>query len=486
MSLSNAGTQSQHDTTAGGALDVTLVYPAIAAAGFGCLGRRPLSPETHLIHHGLVSLGASLRAAGHSVDLIDLRALGSWRAFRRQVRRRGSRLWGISVTSPERDTALRCAHIVHQEHPSARVVVGGVHPTVCPQDFDRPAVDYVIQGEGERAIVRLADALEAGDSPARVQRGELPELDELPLAARDLFDVQAELRGGFYPARLNLPTPMVTLIAGRGCTYNCGFCQPAERAVFGPRVRRRSVEHVMAELHHLRERYAFRSLMIHDDCLLEDRDWALRFAQAYAREFGQPWFCQSRADIAAADEDLIANLQQAGLAVLSIGFESGSDRVLRLTRKGTTVAQNRQAAEVCRRLGIRVFGNYMLGLPTETPEEMMATARLVRDVGAAVNSVSVYAPSPGSDMYETCRRDGLLLSDGPPGYRRDRLGGKVGGVDYRAVERALVYALALSPFQAALHRLTAHSAVRQLAAPLRRVPIAQAGLDAARRYLSRL
>lgn len=467
-------------------MDVTLLYPAIAAAGFGCLGRRPLSPETHLIHHGLASLGASLRAAGHSVDLIDLRALGGWRAYRCQVRGRGSRLWGISVTSPERDLALRCARIIHQEHPSARVVVGGVHPTVCPHGFDHPAVDFVVQGEGECAIVELADALESDFSPPRLQRGNPPDLDSLPFPARDLFDVQAEMRGGFYPTRLSLPTPMVTLIAGRGCAYNCGFCQPAERAVFGPRVRRRGIEHVMAELRWLRERYAFRSLMIHDDCLLEDRDWAMGFARAYAREVGRPWFCQARADIVAGDGVLISALRKAGLVALSIGFESGSDRVLRLLRKGTTVAQNLAAAEVCHRHRIRIFGNYMLGLPSETPEEMMATARLVRAVGAAVNNVSVYAPSPGSDLYESCRRDGLLLSDEPWAYRRDRLGGKVAGVDYRAVEKALAHALHLSPLQATLHRLTAHPAVRRLAAPLRGFGVAQAGFDAARRYLSHL
>jgi anaerobic magnesium-protoporphyrin IX monomethyl ester cyclase len=467
-------------------MNVTLVYPAIASAGFGCLGRRPWSPETHLIHHGLASLGATLQAAGHAVGLIDLRSLRGWGAFRRAVRARTSALWAISVTSPERDIALRCAHAIRQEYPSARIVVGGMHPTVCPDDFADPVIDHVVQGEGERAIVALADALEQGGSPPRIERDVPPDLDALPFAARELFDVEAELRGGFYPTRLGLPTPSVTLVAGRGCSYNCAFCQPAERAVFGSYARRRSVDHVLAELRLLRDRYAFRSLMIHDDCLLEDRDWAVRFADGYASEFGQPWFCQARADLVAGDEDLIAALHGAGLSALSIGFESGSDRVLRLLRKGTTVAQNYQAAEVSRWYGIRIFGNYMLGLPTETPEEMMATAQLVREVGADVNNINTYAPSPGSDMYEACRCGGLLLGDDPATYRRDRLGGKVRGVDYVAVEAAIVYALGLSPAQAALRRLTARPFVRHLVEPLRGLGLVQGGLDRVRRYIYRL
>jgi radical SAM superfamily enzyme YgiQ (UPF0313 family) len=413
--------------------------------------------------------------------------LRGWTAFRHAVRARNATLWGISVTSPERDIALRCASIIRQEHPSAQIVVGGVHPTICPADFaGHPGVDYVIQGEGERTLVALVSALAQGEKPPQVQQGEPPDLDALPFAARELFDVQAELRGGFYPARLGLPTPTVTLIAGRGCSYNCAFCQPAERAIFGPRVRRRSVAYVMAELHALHQRYAFRSLMIHDDCLLEDRDWALAFAAAYAAANGQPWLCQARADLVASDETLITALREAGLAAISIGFESGSDRVLRLLRKGTTAAQNRQAAEICHRHGVRMFGNYMLGLPTETPAEMLATAQLVREIGAAVNNVSVYAPSPGSDMYETCRREGLLLADGPAGYRRDRLGGKVAGVDYDALERAVAHGLGLSPVRATLRRLTGHPAVRRLTDPLRGSGVVQAGMDVMRRYLYRL
>jgi radical SAM superfamily enzyme YgiQ (UPF0313 family) len=279
---------------------------------------------------------------------------------------------------------------------------------------------------------------------------------------------------------------MVTLVAGRGCSYNCSFCQPAARTLFGPRVRRRSVDHVLQELRGLDRRCAFGSLMIHDDCLLEDRTWAVRFAEGYAQAFGRPWFCQARADQVAGDEDLVAVLREAGLAALGIGFESGSDRILRLLHKGTTVEQNRRAAGVCRKHGVRVYGNYMLGLPTETPEEMMATAQLVRDVDAAVNGVGVYAPSPGSLLYETCRRDGLLLADTPLGYRRDRLGGKVAGVDYGAVERAAAHALRLSAGRAVVRRLTGRRAVRRLVQPLRGMGWVQSGLDVVRRVLYRL
>jgi radical SAM superfamily enzyme YgiQ (UPF0313 family) len=146
--------------------------------------------------------------------------------------------------------------------------------------------------------------------------------------------------------------------------------------------------------------------------------------------------------------------------------------MLRLLRKGVTVEQNRRAAAICHRLGLRIFGNYMLGLPTETPDEMLDTACLVRDLDAAFSNVSLYAPSPGSDLYDWCRQRGLLAEDNPRGYYRNRAPGKVRGVDYRAAERAVELALGVEGWRRLLQRASANRLLRRL--------------DPARRVLARL
>jgi len=426
-----------------------------------------------MIHHGLASLSACLKAAGHTVDLIDLRALRGWCHLRAEVRRRSSEVWGVSIMSPDLDIARQCIDLIRREKKEVLIVVGGVHPTVAPDSLiGNPAVDYLVQGEGEIAFPALLESLARGEPSPRLIRGHdrrnRPDLDALPFVDRDLFDVQAELRHSFYPGALGLDPPLVTVIAGRGCSYNCSFCQPAERLLFGPAVRRRSVASVIAELRDLRDRYSFRSLMIHDDCLLEDPAWVVDFARAYRDEpFGQPFYCQGRADLICCHEDALALLVEAGLRAISVGFESGSDRILRLLRKGVTVEQNRQAAAICHRLGLRIFGNYMLGLPTETPQEMLDTARLVRDLDAAFNNVSLYAPSPGSDLYDWCRQRGLLAEDNPRGYYRNRAPGKVRGVDYRAAERAIELALGITGWRRLLQRAYANRFLRRLG-PARR------------------
>ncbi|MDH7487865.1 MAG: radical SAM protein, partial [Anaerolineae bacterium] len=163
--------------------------------------------------------------------------------------------------------------------------------------------------------------------------------------------------------------------------YNCSYCQPAERYIFGRKVRRRSVPNVLAELRLLQEQYHFNSFMFHDDCLTEDRDWVIEFCRAYRDAgFRQPFFCQSRADIIVKNEDMVALMARAGLKGYLIGFESGSDRVLRFIRKGTKVWQNLEAARICRRYGIAIWANYMLGLPTETEDEMRATISMLKEI----------------------------------------------------------------------------------------------------------
>jgi anaerobic magnesium-protoporphyrin IX monomethyl ester cyclase len=451
-------------------MKVTLLFVGIASVGWNSLGRYPRWPEANMIHHGLTSLSASLKAAGHSVDLIDLRALRGWRHFRAEVRRRSSDVWGVSIMSPDLDVARQCIDLIRRDKSGAVIVAGGVHPTVAPGSLiDNPAIDYLVRGEGEIAFPALLASLARGEESPRVIHGQPPDLDALPFADRELFDVRAELDHSFYPAVLGLEPPLVTTVAGRGCSYNCSFCQPAERVLFGSAVRRRSVGSVIAELRQLRDRYGFHSLMIHDDCLLEDPAWVVEFARAYQAEpFGQPFYCQGRADLICRYEDALELLVEAGLRAISVGFESGSDRVLRLLRKGATVEQNRRAAQICHRLGLRIFGNFMLGLPTETPDEMLDTAHLVRDLGAAFNNVSLYAPSPGSDLYDQCRQQGLLAEDNPRGYYRNRAPGKVRGVDYRAAERAIEVALEIKGWRQLAYRLAANRFLYAVARPLRR------------------
>ena len=423
-------------------MKTTLVYPGIAGYGFGSLGK---GMEAGWVSHGLAHISSAAKAQGFDINLIDLRALSGWDQFREELLRRQPDLVGLTMMSVDFSPATEAARIVKEVMPGTVTVVGGPHPTIAVEEVTQiPEFDYVVVREGEITFPWLLGELGAGRRPeSRILEGEMPDLDAVPFPDRDLF-LNEWLKYGYtldspeVPFVPDLPPPFLTIIAGRGCRYNCNFCQPAERLLFGRKVRKRSPANVIAELDLLRERYRFASFMFHDDCLTEDRQWVLEFCDLYeGKGFHQPFFCQSRADIIVHHEEMVQRMAQVGLKGYFIGFESGSDRVLKFLRKGTTRAKNLAAADICKKYGIKIWANYMLGLPTETKEEVMDTVSMLKEIDPDWYSPAFYTPHPGSDLYDYCIENDLSLITSHDQYRRNPWETKVKGQDFEFLQWAL-------------------------------------------------
>lgn len=421
-------------------MKVTLVYSGISGKGFNSIGQ---GMDSGWISHALSLLSSVCKQAGHEVDLIDLRCLRGWDHFREEIERRRPSVLTWGMMSVDFDYVVKCTEIVKEVDPSIVTVVGGTHPTIMLHEV-RPVetIDHIITHEAEISLPQLLSDLDAGRQPERIIRGVQPDLDSLPFCDRELF--LDEWRRFGYDTRLTevgfgeFVDPFVTVIAGRGCIYKCSFCMPAENAVYGGKVRRRGVDNVVAELEELRDKYHFRSLFIHDQCLTEDKEWVYEFCRQYrARGFTAPWACQTRADITARNEDLVRTMREAGLMCYFIGFESGSQRMLNFVRKGTTVEQNLAAARMCHQYGIQIWANYMFGLPTETRDDVVATVRMIKEIDPDFYSPTFYTPHPGTDLFAWVEQEGLSLVKDHTSYRRNPEEAKVKGVDYDLVRWAV-------------------------------------------------
>lgn len=435
---------------------VVLVNPSIVYSTWNANMNQP-SPDTLFIRLGLAYLSAALKEAGHSVELLDLRMLSGWEEFEERVKKMKPDFLGASVHSIEISIAKEAASRAKRVSPGLKTVAGGPHPCAYPEDLAGDgAFDYVLRGEGEVSLPKLVENPGAFDS---VFWGETPDLDRIPHPDREIWtDYRARItRQPFNIEGYRFPLPMAEMINTRGCPYKCTFCfGPGERNMYTrvnkegkrkPYIRGRSVENVIDELHKLQAQYGIRSVMFHDDHFLISKKWVERFCAALHDEgfvgSGFKWVTSAKADALCRYEPLIQTMADAGLELLIIGFESFSPRILKWFNKTATREENFEAAEICRRAGIKIWANYMLGIPTDTgwhPEDDLMTVEGVLRVKPIHYSPAYFTPIPGSLSYDFYRENNLLIGDqsAEAAGNRGAMAAKIAGVDYDFLDAIVV------------------------------------------------
>lgn len=340
----------------------------------------------------------------------------------------------ITACSDAFPLAVAAAKAYKQHNRKIPVFVGGPHATFAPQDFEQvEEFDYIVRGDGEP----VWEAFAQGTLPAsRITNGEpVADIDSLPFVDRNQEQ-------NFYfasecpPRPLHkFPGPYRCVLAGRGCKYNCSFCvlhEPRVEKIDGMLAkdkpwsfqtgfsnhRKRSVDHILKELRYLAP---FGSLFIHDDNLIEAKEWCLEWCEKWD---GRPFLMQGRADLMVKYADVLEKMASKGLSAMLVGFESGSDRLLRFLRKGTTRQINDAAANLAKRLGIFLQANLMFALPTETKEDVEATIDMIKtSLTDFVLCPSIFSPYPGSDLAKICDTNGWSIVQNYD-YQRGAGGGK--------------------------------------------------------------
>lgn len=337
----------------------------------------------------------------------DVRKLAHpiWEELRDVMNQFKPELVGVSVFTTKVASALMAAQIAKSCNPNVPVVMGGPHPSVKSEELLRiaPFVDFAVRGEAESSFVRLIQAVERkggyGDIEGLSFRadgqirhnppaGFIRDLDRLPYPARDLL-----LNKGSYTSE-----DMGLMMSGRGCPFDCTFCSSA--GVWGRGVRFRSIKNVIAEMRQVCSSYRTVQFSFKDDIFTINPKRVLEFCTLLKSEkLHVNWDCNARVNL--IDERLLAEMKSAGCNGIKVGIESGSDRVLKdVMKKSITVAQVEHAAQLIRKAGIHWTGYFMMGLPTETEQEMLSTLDLMRRIKPDFASLSVYEPLPGTQLYE--------------------------------------------------------------------------------------
>jgi anaerobic magnesium-protoporphyrin IX monomethyl ester cyclase len=366
---------------------------------------------------GILYLASSLAAAGHNVEVVDAQVEElDYDGVSAAIRKAHPDMIGVTAMSFTLIDALLSARAAKEADKGIKVVFGGPHPTIYPNETaGLEDVDYAVIGEGEHTMVRLAGAIEKGEAPSKVaglayreknkvvNTGFPPfieELDSLPFPARKLTPYKK------YSSLLAKRSPVTTMFTSRGCPYKCLFC---DRPQMGKRFRARSAGNVVDEMEEC-VGLGIREFLIYDDTFTIDRQRVLDISDEIKRR-GLDIGFDIRARVNTVDGEVLKRLRSAGCERIHYGVESGNEEILRILRKGITLKQVEDAFKLTKEAGIETLAYFIIGSPRETGNTIEDTVKFAIKLDPGFVHFSIMTPFPATELYNMGLIDGIIKSD---------------------------------------------------------------------------
>ncbi len=375
------------------------------------------------IQMGIAQLSSVLKKAGHQTDLLVLDRKYKKRNFTLTDNKFKSAQYGVvcfSSVYSEFEFIKEIAQYIKDRF-NVFSILGGVHATISPEESYLDIFDSLCIGEGEDAMLELADRLEKGADISSVrnlwlkQNGKvirnktrefIQDLDSLPFVERDLWQ----------PLIFDKNTRL-TILLGRGCPYNCTYCcnHRIREVASGKYVRMRSVENIIAEMRYLLSKFpAITEYFLEIETLGANIDWLTALCdQIYLFNEGLEKKLSFSANLRIYDNldfDLIfTNLKKANFESVIIGLESGNERIRKeVLNRQYSNATVLKAVESAREHGIKVGIFNLIGIPSETLNDFKDTLRLNQQIQPDWHATSIFFPYKGTKLYDFAKEQGLL------------------------------------------------------------------------------
>jgi len=319
---------------------------------------------------------------------------------------------GLTVYTTMAASAFHLAGLCKAVAPRCFTVMGGPHAAVKADEILRISADtdFVLRGEGEKNLPVLIDHLDRklplnGVPGLSFRHDGLPVHNPAAEPTRDLDNFPIPDRGLLMNESRYTPEDMGLIMSSRGCPYNCSYCASETR-----RVSYRSVNHVIGEIKEVKKRYGTFQFTFKDDSFPVDARRVKEFcARLIEERLKINWECNSRVNLLEAS--LVAAMKKAGCNFIKVGIESGSPRILKKMNKGITREQCLAASKLLRKTGIHWSGYFMMGVPGETEEDILATLRFMYELQPDLALLSVYEPFPGTAMFAEGIERGLVYKE---------------------------------------------------------------------------
>ncbi|HUI45937.1 MAG TPA: hopanoid biosynthesis associated radical SAM protein HpnJ [Nitrospirota bacterium] len=323
----------------------------------------------------------------------------------------------MSTSTPTVSHDVGLAGVLKEHYPHVKIGLVGPHPMVLPVEtmMMSEALDFVTTGEYDYTLAEIADGVpldrvrgivfrSKGNLVRTPDRSLIEDLDALPFVSR-IYARDLTIENYYNGYLLH---PYVSLYTGRGCRSRCTYCLWPQ-TISGHAYRVRSVENVYDEMALARRLFPqVKEFFFDDDTLTQDTARAEKLARRI-KPLGMTWSCNARANV---KKETLKVMKESGLRLLTVGFESGNQKILDNMKKGIHLGQAREFMKATKELGIRVHGAFILGLPGETKETIEETVRYALELDPYSIQVSLVAPYPGTEMYAQGLKEGWIVRAG--------------------------------------------------------------------------
>ena len=364
--------------------------------------------------YSLLQIASLLRKKGHKVDLIDANGEDiKYPAFEKLLSEKDYDAVIFRFTPTTFDWDMLVATISKKYFNAFTIgicyTLGNFARTVLNEAKD---LNFYIWHEYEVVAPELIDQLSTGgdlsnvagiayhcDGEIQVNKDAQPiqNYDDIPLPAYDLLKSFQ-----FYYGNTKHGQPFTIMYSSKGCTYSCIYCTVAKT-----KWKARSAESVIGELLHLKNNYNIKTVMFFDETFTMDRKRVEKITQAIVDEkLNIKWYCNSRVDL--IDMDLLKKMKQAGCGAVSLGIESGSQKIMTGANKKASVEKASEAIKMVKDAGIKVNCSFIFGLPGENWDTVNETIDFVRQTLPTGAQFNVVAPYPGTKLYDIAIEKGWI------------------------------------------------------------------------------
>ena len=320
----------------------------------------------------------------------------------------------MHTSTPSFASDVRVAQMLKDANPNLMIGMVGAKVAVQPDESMAKGspIDFVARNEFDFTIKEIAEGRDLkdvdgitwrnkdGEIIANRDRAMIEDMDSLPFVT-EVYKRDLKIEDYFIGYLMH---PYISIYTGRGCKSRCTFCLWPQ-TVGGHRYRTRSPEHVAAEIRLAKQYFPqVKEFMFDDDTFTDD----LPRAEAIAREMGKlgvTWSCNAKANV---PYETLKIMKENGLRLLLVGYESGNQQILHNIKKGMRVETAREFTKNCHKLGIKIHGTFIVGLPGETKETIQETIQFAKEINPHTLQVSLAAPYPGTFLHKQATENGWL------------------------------------------------------------------------------